>query len=490
MINIKVVEVLKRKGYDMADINLALKQAETNGESYLDGWCIRYNKSGEMIILHPSQNGIYIGDYNTHLIFQKNLSFSYANIGFKQAKHGELERVLALLVKHTNTEGIYCECPAYDYNRRVKQIEKLGYRVLKTNIDKVEGISSCHFLIACDTGHSQKILTYSPEDRENALQVSLTALASSLGYTPQRQGIHYFLKEMDSLVIYNDRTWYRWSGKGNRTGGTQIDFVMEFGNVSSVPEAIQYLLQFKGDYRHVAQPILSSAENESEQAKEMVLPPKNDNYRRLYAYLIKTRGLSQEVVTDFVHKKLIYEDAVHHNIVYCGYDTEGVVRYAGLRGTADVYGKRFKMDVPGNDKNYGVNIVNKASGRLLVFESVIDCMSYIDLYHDTTSNKLVLGMVEDNPLVQFLKDYHHIDTICFCLDNDQAAHTALYDGRKDAHGNVIKDGLIKKYEDKGYMVDVFTPPIGKDFNETLLEQKKSLAETSDNSELMNRRRSR
>lgn len=338
-------------------------------------------------------------------------------------------------------------------------------------------------------GRSHEILTYSLEDRENALEVSLTALAASLGYTPQRRGAHYFLKEMDSLVIYNDRTWNRWSGKGNRTGGTQIDFVMEFGNVSSVPEAIQYLLQFKGDYRHVAQPVLPSADNEAERAKEMVLPPKNENYRRLYAYLIKTRGLSQEVVTDFVHKKLIYEDAVHHNIVYCGYDPEGVARYAGLRGTADVYGKRFKMDVPGNDKNYGVNIVNKASGRLLVFEAVIDCMSYIDLYHDTTSNKLILGMVEDNPLVQFLKDYHHIDTICFCLDNDEAAHTALY-GRKDERGNLTKVGLIKKYKDMGYMVDVFAPPIGKDFNETLLEQKNFLPETHYNSESVNRRRSR
>ena len=67
--------------------------------------------------------------------------------------------------------------------------------------------------------------------------------------------------------------------------------------------------------------------------------------------------------------------SVHHNIVYCGYDPEGKIRYAGMRGTADLYGKKFKMDVPGNDKNYGVNIVRKESVDLKVFESVIDCMS-------------------------------------------------------------------------------------------------------------------
>lgn len=88
-----------------------------------------------------------------------------------------------------------------------------------------------------------------------------------MSYTPVRAGSHYHLKEMDSLIIYNDRSWNRWSGKGN-------------------------------------------------DGFSMNLPPKNENYRRMYAYLIKTRGLSQEVVSDFVHRRLINEDSVHHNIVY------------------------------------------------------------------------------------------------------------------------------------------------------------------------------
>lgn len=312
-------------------------------------------------------------------------------------------------------------------------------------------------------------IAYTSEERKRALEVSLTALAQSMGYTPIRQGAHYSLKEMDSLVIYNDKSWNRWSGKGNITSGSQIDFLLEFGNVSDVPEAIRQLLDFKGE---PMQEVVESTKYSMTKEKEFALPPKNENCKRLYAYLMKTRGLSQEVIHDFVHRKLIYEDAVHHNIVYCGYDPDGNIKYAGLRGTADIYGKKFKMDVPGNNKNYGVNIVNKESGRLLVFESVIDCMSYIDMYHDTASNKLILAMVEDNPLAQFLKDYKHIDTISFCLDNDEAAHISLY-GRKDANGILTKEGLVKKYENQGYMVEVIKPPYGKDFNETLLNQKKS-----------------
>ena len=319
-------------------------------------------------------------------------------------------------------------------------------------------------------------VAYTQEEREQALSVSLTAIAAAMGYTPMRQGRHFSLKEMDSLVIYNDRSWNRWSGKGKINGGTQIDFLMEFGSARSAAEAIRQLLEFKGQHIEACQPVIQ--QKYEMRSKEMVLPPKNSDYRRAFAYLIKTRGLSQEVVSDFVHRKLIYEDSVHHNIVFLGYDPEGNVKYAGLRGTADIYGKKFKMDVPGNDKNYGVNIVNKESGILMVFESVIDCMSYIDLYGDKTSNKLILGMVEDNPLEQFLKDYSHIYNIKFCLDNDEAGHIALQ-GRVDEKGNVTKIGLLEKYSSRGYDVDVIVPPVGKDWNETLLaiREDKKMVET-------------
>lgn len=333
-------------------------------------------------------------------------------------------------------------------------------------------------------------ISYTPEEREKALSISLTALASYLGYTPLRAGSHYYLKEMDSLVIYNDRSWNRWSGKGNITGGTQIDFMLEYGGAASVPEAVMKLLDFSGEGMAAAAPAASDEKRtqSSNDGYSMSLPPKNQNFRRMYAYLIQTRGLSQEVVSDFVHRRLIYEDSVHHNIVYCGRDPEGNIRYAGLRGTGDIYGKAFKMDVPGNNKNYGVNIVNEESDELKVFESVIDCMSYIDMYKDNRSNKLVLGMVEDNPLMQFLKDYSHIKKISFCLDNDEAGMKAIYGEQEKPD----RPGLKKKYESKGYTVSVEIPENGKDFNESLLGMKKSIPfqETQSIENLQHRKRGR
>lgn len=87
---------------------------------------------------------------------------------------------------------------------------------------------------------------YTQEEREAALSVSLTDLAKALGYTPQRKGAYYSLQEMDSVMISNDRSWCRWSkihaGESSGRGGTQIDFMMEFGGCSSVPEAVHEIL--------------------------------------------------------------------------------------------------------------------------------------------------------------------------------------------------------------------------------------------------------
>ena len=136
-----------------------------------------------------------------------------------------------------------------------------------------------------------KPVGYSQDERDEALTVSLCAVASSLGYNPVRSGGHYSLKEMDSVIIYNDKTWNRWSGKGNITGGTQIDFLMAFGGIDTPQQAIKWLLDFKGspaELNYVSHnPIIP---DENLEHRDMVLPPKNDNFKRLFAYLIQTRG--------------------------------------------------------------------------------------------------------------------------------------------------------------------------------------------------------
>lgn len=82
MLNLDAVRTLTRHGYEMPAILSAMNAAETAGSADLDGWTIRYNERGEMITVHPSWCGIYVGDYAAHIIFQKNLSYRCGKYGY------------------------------------------------------------------------------------------------------------------------------------------------------------------------------------------------------------------------------------------------------------------------------------------------------------------------------------------------------------------------------------------------------------------------
>ena len=166
----------------------------------------------------------------------------------------------------------------------------------------------------------------------------------------------------------------------------------------------------------------------------------------------------------WVKKGILYESGTYHNLVFVGKDTEGIPRFASQRGTLDKYGKPFKGDVTGNDKTYGVNLVDQNSDTLYVYEAAIDAMSDMELREDYQNNILVLGMLSDGPLEKFLKDYPHIRKIQFCLDND-------------LRGRQAAKKLARKYTLMEYEVFVRLPPMGKDYN-AFLQYKKENQELS------------
>ena len=118
MLNLDAVRTLTRHGYEMPAILAAIHAAETNGSADLDGWTIRYNDRGEMITVHPSWCGIYVGDYSAHIIFQKNISYTFSRYGFMNAKYRDLSAVLEKLDAAKTTGFILCECCACDFPRR------------------------------------------------------------------------------------------------------------------------------------------------------------------------------------------------------------------------------------------------------------------------------------------------------------------------------------------------------------------------------------
>ena len=297
--------------------------------------------------------------------------------------------------------------------------------------------------------------SFTEEELAAAKSVDLTAVAVSLGYTVKRIGNYHTLKEMDSIRIYNRKSWFRWSrvhDKGEN-GGSQIDFLRVFAGME-VKEAVFWLLDFAGYQRtgdrETKNPII--APSKEEKKKPFILPKPAENHGGLYLYLKEVRKLSGEVINYFLRTDLIYEEKRYHNIVFKGKDKAGITHFASMRGISDADGKGFKCDVAGNDKSYGFNVWNESSMELVVFEGAIDLMSYVDIYNDYHSNKLALGMLSDAPLERFLEEHPQIRTIKFCLDNDKPGRTAT-------------EKLMQKYFEAGYDVEDCPPPKGcKDYN--------------------------
>ena len=156
--------------------------------------------------------------------------------------------------------------------------------------------------------------------------------------------------------------------------------------------------------------------------KPFLPPVPNANMHRVFAYLLKTRGLDADVVSYFARKKMLYEDAAHHNAVFIGTDEGGCPRHAHLRST-NSFGKAFRLNVESSDPRYSFHHTG-TDGSLYVFEAPIDMLSYISMNPDNWQAHSYVACcgTSPQPVLQMLKP----DTkmVYLCLDNDDAGHAA------------------------------------------------------------------
>ena len=288
----------------------------------------------------------------------------------------------------------------------------------------------------------------SREDIARAKRVDLCDVAASLGYTVIRIGCYHTLKEMDSVRIYNRRSWYRWS---DGTGGSQIDFLLTFTGMDFT-DAVRYLLGHSYE-------VLPLSEHEGKDRPEFFLPEPASDDVRVVTYLTKKRALSEKTVDKFIGKGLIYQDRDHSNVVFVGKDKNGTAKNAMTRGTYESGGKSYKGDAMGSDKSYGFSVAADESDTVRVFEAPIDLMSFYDVTGLESDHLLALLGTWDRPLEKYLSDHPEVHRIILCLDND------------DPGMNVAKS-IERKLTARGYDVKNLGSPKGyKDYNEWLVATK-------------------
>lgn len=265
----------------------------------------------------------------------------------------------------------------------------------------------------------------------------------------------YTLRSHDSLKISNGK-WYQWStGIG---GISALDYLIKVQGMDFV-SAVSKILRYS--------PLAEPARPTPAKRQKLVftLPAPYGNNARVCAYLTG-RGLSIDLLRMCIDAGLIYEDT-RHNCVFVGFDRKKVPRYAMLRSSSPY--STFLGEVSGSDKRYSFSISGSGSETLYVFESAIDCLSFIELQRMKTDelkpdNYLSLsgvyrpgeGRHAELPaaLKECLSANDDIRHIALCLDNDEAGRSAAL-------------AICAALPDK-YTAELLPPQSGKDYNELLM----------------------
>lgn len=288
---------------------------------------------------------------------------------------------------------------------------------------------------------------YTQEQKDRARTTDLVDLLRRQGEQLKKSGAEYQWRDGSDKVTIRGNLWYH---QYEEVGGDAIDFVRKFYD-KDYPEAVEYLLNGSGGAPIQAQPVPRAPK------KEFVMPARNDNMRRVYAYLLNRRGISREIINAFAHKQMIYESLPHHNAVFVGYDTEGVPRHAHKRGSGSE--STYKGNADGSIPEYSFHWTG-TSDKIFLFEAPIDMLSYITMNpHGWQKNTYAASCsVADRVLFQCLKDNPGIRMVYLCFDNDEAGQTAA---------KRISDKLFTH----GYQSEILLP-IHKDWNEDLTTNQK------------------
>ena len=294
-------------------------------------------------------------------------------------------------------------------------------------------------------------IPFTDEQKQLANSVDLAEYLRVRGEKLERVGIEHKLIYYDSSGKHDSITirGSKWFDHKNQTGGGAIKFMQEFYGMDFQTAVQELLGQRVTPLSHSPPKAIAK-----EEKKEFRLPETNTNMHRVYAYLIKQRFISPDIISHFAKQHTLYEDKEHHNAVFVGIDENGVPRQASKRST-NSYGNSFRITCQGSDTRYSFAHFGE-SKRLYVFEAPIDMMSFLTLYPKDWQKHSCIAMngVYENAVLAALKNHSNLSEVILCVDNDEGGIEAV--GR-------LKDIL----SENGYTDVKRLAPKFKDWNEVL-----------------------
>ena len=249
----------------------------------------------------------------------------------------------------------------------------------------------------------------------------------------------------DSIMIHGSK----WFDHKRQVGGGAIKFMQDFYGMD-FQQAVQELLGVSvSPISHTSREYIPK-----EEKKPFVLPEKNKDMHRVYAYLMKNRFIRADVITHFAKAGTLFEDAKYHNAVFVGVDENGTPRQASKRSTTTM-GKTVKLTCEGSDTKYSFSHFGTTE-KLFVFEAPIDMLSFITMFKGDWQQHSYIAMngVYESAVLHALEQHDSLKKIYICTDNDE--------GGIDGYER-IRDIL----KEKGYETIYRITPHNKDWNEDL-----------------------
>lgn len=194
-----------------------------------------------------------------------------------------------------------------------------------------------------------------------------------------------------------------------------------------------------------------------EEPGTLVLPTRDDgNWKRVYAYLCKARGIEKAVVDWLRIQGILYP--TKYNLCYCTW-LDGAAVYVCEKGLT----QKFWVHVPkASDCRRFMFNWNGRTKRLIVTESFVDALSCATLIYRKHGEAwldyayLSLECCVAEPLIKWISEKPKIEKIYLAQDNDQG-------------GMRSRDECVQSLREAGYGGEILQliPPTdtGKDWNE-------------------------
>lgn len=298
------------------------------------------------------------------------------------------------------------------------------------------------------------------------------------GFTVERKGSEYYVKEYPSLCIKPSTN--QWFFHYTREGATNNSINcltkvlgMNFNQAVFSLTGQDISRMRSADFPRAQRPAMTTSPRlplREPEKKELQMPDQSAYTGRLFAYLCQTRKIPPHIVEELLHTGLLYQSentmqcvrdgqqkTFHNaNAVFIHRDTEGKTIGAEIQGLNSF--KRFKSMAPGTgDSVFMFTPMPAHDGKLhraYLFESAIDLMSFYSFCEQKTllTGSALISMAGLKPSVPKRLRAEGVQIIS-CVDADEA-------GQRFEHDNGFErsEGVRRKLDDFGF----------KDWNERLV----------------------